>query len=86
MALFEGLTDWQKQCPRSTVYKFIISSYLKDASGHFRGPTPQELSQAAQNVRSEVVRACAPRPALRFASAILHAAACAPQEHVAGYG
>lgn len=61
VALFEGLTDWQKQCPRSTVYKFIISSYLKDASGHFRGPTPQELSQAAQDARSEVERTCAPR-------------------------
>lgn len=61
MALFEGLTDWQKQCPRSTAYKFIISSYLKDALGHFRGPTPQELFQAAQDARFELARACAPR-------------------------
>ena len=43
----------------SQAYPAIISSYLKQASGHFRGPTQAELDAAIDGARAAVQRECA---------------------------
>lgn len=43
----------------SQAYSPIVSSYLKQASGHFRGPTQAELDGAIDGARAAVQRQCA---------------------------
>lgn len=57
VALFDGLTP--RQMRYSQAYPAIISSYLKQASGHFRGPTQAELDAAIDGARAAVQRECA---------------------------
>ena len=57
VVLFEGLTP--RQLRISSAYPHIVSSYLKQASGHFRGPTQAELDAAIDGARAVIQRQCA---------------------------
>ncbi|KAK9846630.1 hypothetical protein WJX81_007956 [Elliptochloris bilobata] len=53
LALYSGLTEQQRASGNCHAHYYVISSYLKEASGHFRGPTVDELEKAMHSAKTE---------------------------------